>query len=268
MSAKDGLEPLFERPLSGDAVRTLPSALVPARTALTGTSVQLEPLDAAKHAADLYRAGHDSEDGLRIWDYLTTGPWPDEAAYRAVLRQQTASFDPVFFAVRTLDNNRVCGQTSYLDGSIEVGVPYGYRVHSISDDGAIVGSSDWVRAGVEAPDPDVELLKLECMARYPLLDTVSDATSDRVSDSVHPVHSWKDSQMTDGRLAASMASAIRGIIAGGRASNDAVVAQYLRNPRRDTPLACRISPTVGVFFMLFSSRKTYSNCSPSRARPA
>ena len=126
MSAKDGLEPLFERPLSGDAVRTLPSALVPARTTLTGTSAQLEPLYAAKHAADLYRAGHDSEDGLRIWDYLTTGPWPDEAAYRAVLRQQTASFDPVFFAVRTLDNNRVCGQTSYLDidagnGVIEIG---------------------------------------------------------------------------------------------------------------------------------------------------
>lgn len=126
MSSKDGLEPLYQRPLSGDAVAALPSALVPARTTLTGTSVQLEPLDAAKHATALYRAGHDSEEGLRIWDYLTTGPWPDEAAYSAVLRQQTASFDPIFYAVRALDGDRVCGQTSYLDidagnGVIEIG---------------------------------------------------------------------------------------------------------------------------------------------------
>jgi len=42
---------------------------------------------------------------------------------------------------------------------------------------------------------------------------------------------------------------------GGNARIDAVVAQYLRKPRRDTPFACKISPTVGVFFMLFSSRK-------------
>jgi hypothetical protein len=68
------------------------------------------------------------------------------------------------------------------------------------------------------------------------------------------VHSWNDSQMTDGRRAFSIASAIRGIIAGGKARMDAVVAQYLRNPRRETPFACRISPTVGVLFMLLSSR--------------
>ena len=82
--------------------------------------------------------------------------------------------------------------------------------------------------------------------------TVGDA--ERVSDSVQPVHSWKDSQITEGRRAFSIASAIRGIMLGGKARIEAVVAQYLRNPRRDTPFACRISPTVGVFFMLSSSR--------------
>ena len=126
MPTKDGLEPLFERPLSGEPVTRLPSALVPARTTLPGTSVQLEAMDAAKHTSELYRAGHDSEEGLRIWDYLTTGPWPDEQSYHAVLRQQTASFDPVFYVVRALDSGRVCGQTSFLDidagnGVIEIG---------------------------------------------------------------------------------------------------------------------------------------------------
>jgi len=48
---------------------------------------------------------------------------------------------------------------------------------------------------------------------------------------------------------------MRGIMLGGKARIDAVVAQYLRNPRRDTPFACKISPTVGRFFMLFSSRE-------------
>jgi hypothetical protein len=42
---------------------------------------------------------------------------------------------------------------------------------------------------------------------------------------------------------------------GGNASMDAVVAQYLRKPRRETPFARNTSPTVGVLFMLFSSRK-------------
>jgi hypothetical protein len=42
---------------------------------------------------------------------------------------------------------------------------------------------------------------------------------------------------------------------GGNASMDAVVAQYLRKPRRETPFARNTSPTVGVRFMLFSSRK-------------
>ena len=57
----------------------------------------------------------------------------------------------------------------------------------------------------------------------------------RVIDSVQPVHSWNGSQMTEGRRALSSALAIRGIIMGGNAINEAVEAQNLRKPRRDTP---------------------------------
>src|SRR5580704_3046181 len=46
----------FQRPLSGAKVARLPSAQVPARTALIGRLVTLEPLDAARHAGDLFEA--------------------------------------------------------------------------------------------------------------------------------------------------------------------------------------------------------------------
>jgi hypothetical protein len=57
----------------------------------------------------------------------------------------------------------------------------------------------------------------------------------RVSDSVQPVHSWKDNQMTEGLFAFSSAFAIVGIIAGGRAIIEAVAAQNFRKLRRDIP---------------------------------
>ena len=82
MTKTNDFEPVFQRPLSGDAIVHWPSAQVPSRATLAGDSVQLEPLDADKHADDLYEASHSTEQGLRIWDYLTTGPWPTVEAYR------------------------------------------------------------------------------------------------------------------------------------------------------------------------------------------
>ena len=57
----------------------------------------------------------------------------------------------------------------------------------------------------------------------------------RVIASVQPVHSWKLSQITDGRAWLSSACAMRGAIAGGRAISDAREAQYFMKPRRLTP---------------------------------
>jgi hypothetical protein len=58
------------------------------------------------------------------------------------------------------------------------------------------------------------------------------------------VHSWKDSQMTEGRLAFSSVDAMTGIIDGGRAIIDAVAAQNFRKLRRDTPCSRSDSPSV------------------------
>lgn len=116
----------FVRPISGAQVEKLPSAIVPARTTITGRYVQLEPLSAERHAAELYRASHGSGEALRIWDYLPVGPWPSLEAYAAALRQQSAEFDRIYYALRPIEGGPAAGQASYLDihpqnGVIEIG---------------------------------------------------------------------------------------------------------------------------------------------------
>ncbi len=66
----------------------------------------------------------------------------------------------------------------------------------------------------------------------------------RVSDSVHPVHSWKESQMTDGRFALASACATAGATPGGSAISEVSAVQNLRKARRLTPLAASESPNV------------------------
>ncbi len=116
----------FPRAISGARVERLPSAMVPARAAIAGQYVQLEPLSADRHAADLYRASHGSEQALGIWTYLPVGPWPSLEAYTAALREQSSAFDRVFYALRPIEGGPVAGQASYLDihpqnGVIEIG---------------------------------------------------------------------------------------------------------------------------------------------------
>ena len=115
-------EEIFPRPLSGEKVDTLPPGLLPARVPLVGTDVVLEPMNAELHASDLYKASHGTEAGLRIWDYLTYGPWQDVASYTAFLRGQSASFDPIFYAIRCKKTGKACEQVSFLDNNAQNGV--------------------------------------------------------------------------------------------------------------------------------------------------
>ncbi len=126
MSLRDNAEVVFPRPLSGEPVTRLPSALVPERTVISGRFVDLEPQNASMHAQELFSAGHDTAAGLKIWDYLTYGPWATVDAYASTLRQQSSSFDPVFYTIRSHATGQACGQASFLDinaqnGVIEIG---------------------------------------------------------------------------------------------------------------------------------------------------
>src|SRR5512139_3231992 len=70
----------------------------------------------------------------------------------------------------------------------------------------------------------------------------------RRSDSVHPVHSWKWSQMTEGFLPFAMSSAIASPAHAGRPTAAAAVVQIFRKSRRDgeegpaTEVGCGIAP--------------------------
>ena len=107
------LEEPFPRPLSGALLKTEPSGLVPSRRPLKGRFIQLEPLDPAIHAEELYRAGHGSEEALHIWDYLPHGPWSDEASFAAHLRNQAADIDQIRFVLRPDFTRKASGMASY-----------------------------------------------------------------------------------------------------------------------------------------------------------
>ena len=119
-------EQVFERQLLGAPVRRMPGGLVPARQILDGSSVRLEPLNPAAHAAELYSASHDSPEALQIWDYLPFGPWPSEDAFRDSMRDYAARFDFIWYAFRRKSDDRIHGMACYLDvqpaqGVIEIG---------------------------------------------------------------------------------------------------------------------------------------------------
>src|SRR6185369_2387039 len=53
----------------------------PPRSAMAGRFCRIEPVDPARHAADLHAANLQDKEG-RIWTYLGYGPFDDLAAYR------------------------------------------------------------------------------------------------------------------------------------------------------------------------------------------
>jgi RimJ/RimL family protein N-acetyltransferase len=118
-------ERLFQRPVNDDTVATSFS-LVPARTALVGTSVRLEPLRPTCHARALYRLGHETEDALQSWNYLPWGPFPAEESFRAQLWDFAGALDKVFYAICDPVTGEAWGMATFLDiqpkmGVIEIG---------------------------------------------------------------------------------------------------------------------------------------------------
>lgn len=119
-------ETVAERPLSGEPVVPLPTGLLPARQPLDGASARLEPIDPARHAAELYAASHGVAGGADLWRFLSYGPWADIGAFQGWLRDCAAVHDPLFYAIRDAGSGQARGMASYLNivpknGSIEIG---------------------------------------------------------------------------------------------------------------------------------------------------
>jgi RimJ/RimL family protein N-acetyltransferase len=101
-----------------------PPVRPPART-LAGRFCRVEPLDAGRHARELFAANAlDREQ--RLWTYLAYGPFADLAAYERWLAGCAAGNDPLFHAIVDLATGQAAGVAAYLridppGGVIEVG---------------------------------------------------------------------------------------------------------------------------------------------------
>ena len=93
----------------------------PPRTAIEGRHCRVEPIDPARHAADLHAANTEDTDG-RIWTYLPYGPFATPAAYRGWIEAACLGDDPLFYAVVERATGRAAGVASYLRIASQAGV--------------------------------------------------------------------------------------------------------------------------------------------------
>lgn len=108
----------------GDLVAGWSPRQSPVARVIPGRWCRLEPLDAERHAADLFDANRRDETG-GIWTYLPYGPFADLAAYRGWVESVARRDDPLFFAIVASDG-RATGVAALqrVDpqmGSVEVG---------------------------------------------------------------------------------------------------------------------------------------------------
>ena len=100
-------------------------APAPQRIAIAGRYARLEPLDPARHRADLLRSAQEpgAEERFR---YLFETPPHDEATFRAWIDKASGSADPLFFAVIDQSTGHAEGRQALMridpsHGVIEIG---------------------------------------------------------------------------------------------------------------------------------------------------
>ncbi|MER8056591.1 MULTISPECIES: GNAT family protein [unclassified Streptomyces] len=97
----------------------------PARVTLDGRFCRVEPLDADRHAEDLYSAYALAPDG-GDWTYMGAGPFDAPAACRAHVTAVARGDDPLFYAVVDVRTGKAAGMLSLMrqdpaNGVVEVG---------------------------------------------------------------------------------------------------------------------------------------------------
>ena len=97
----------------------------PPRAPMQGRYCQVEPLDVARHAVDLYASNRTATDP-RDWTYLAYGPFESIEDYQAWMQRVCLGDDPLFHAIIDSATGKGVGVASYLriepaSGSIEVG---------------------------------------------------------------------------------------------------------------------------------------------------
>jgi RimJ/RimL family protein N-acetyltransferase len=117
----------FGQPIGFDLPGWKPPPFPPHAT-LAGRYCRLEPLNAARHAREIYEAQRDDADGAR-WTYLFHGPYSEFADYEKWTLGAEASRDPQFYAIVDTGTGRAVGSCAYMrieprHGVIEIGNIY------------------------------------------------------------------------------------------------------------------------------------------------
>ncbi len=97
----------------------------PPRAPMEGRWCRVEPLDVARHGAELFAAFAEDLEG-RIWTYMGYGPFETRAAFEDWVTAACLGEDPLFHAIVEGASGRALGVASYLriepaTGVIEVG---------------------------------------------------------------------------------------------------------------------------------------------------
>ncbi len=97
----------------------------PARRDLEGPRTLVQPLDLARHGADLWEADRHDDSGAG-WTYMGSGPFERVEDFRDWVAAACRSEDQLFYAFLDRSSGKAIGWGSYLrinpgDGSIEVG---------------------------------------------------------------------------------------------------------------------------------------------------
>jgi RimJ/RimL family protein N-acetyltransferase len=96
---------------------------LPRPVTLRGRTVTLEPLNAERHAAALWRAAHGHDD---LWTWLPDGPFASEADLRSAIEAKAGATSAIFLALVPVKTGQAAGYASYMrmepaQGVIEVG---------------------------------------------------------------------------------------------------------------------------------------------------
>ena len=114
----------FGQPI-GEALPDWTPAAFPKTPRMSGRFCDLELIDAARHAGQLFAAFAEDADG-RMWTYMANGPFEAEAEVRAWLKTAETLDDQVYYAVIDKATGRAVGIVTYLriqpqHGVVEVG---------------------------------------------------------------------------------------------------------------------------------------------------
>jgi RimJ/RimL family protein N-acetyltransferase len=99
----------------GEFVPSVDLVETPRRRSYSGRYVKLLPLDADSDAEWLYAVSHGDEATLRLWTYLTSGPFAGVEEMRSWLAGCERSADPLFFTVIEEASGQKIGMVSFMN---------------------------------------------------------------------------------------------------------------------------------------------------------